>query len=349
MAVHFCCMSGRQAGIVSVVRFDDEAESADIVSQLPVGAKPLPLIRGLGERRLLVAAGLDPVQLVTLEIDDRGGLAVVDSVPCPFVPTSMAISPDRSLLAAVCYHSSQLAVVPIAGSGRIDAGSWSVQPSGRQPHCIVFSPDGRFAYRSELGEDRVVGHRVEAGELVTDESLGVGFGSGAGPRHIVLDHSGREFYVIEELGGHVVHLRRNVLDGRLTRADEVACYDASKGLRHGVYVPPQRQPTEDEKRARIWGADLVLDPAGRWLVASERRASTLVLQALNPDGSFGDRLDLVSTEAQPRAIGLVGDHHVVAGAEKGQTVSFYRVGEELTLVAQLSGLGGPSWFQTLSA
>ncbi|MFZ2625397.1 MAG: beta-propeller fold lactonase family protein [Propionibacterium sp.] len=349
MAVQFCCISGRQAGIVSVVRFDDVAETADIVSQCAVGAKPLPLIRGLAGRQLLVAAGADPVQLVTLELDEQGALTVVDTVPCPFAPTSMALSPDHRLVAAVCYHESRLAVAAIDGSARIDPNSWVVRPTGRQPHCIVFSPDGRFAYRSELGEDRLVGHEVSGGELVTDDALGVGFPSGAGPRHIVVDRAGSNAYVIEELGGHVVHLRRDVGDGRLTRADEIVYHEPSEGLRHGVYVPPQRPPVEDEQRARIWGADLALDPAGRWLVASERRASTLTLQALEPDGSFGARLDHVRTETQPRAIGLVGDHHVVAGAEKGRTVSFYRVGEKLSLVAQLSGLGGPSWFQTLPA
>ncbi|SER89895.1 6-phosphogluconolactonase [Propionibacterium cyclohexanicum] len=349
MAEHFCCIAGRQAGVVSVVRFDDRAESAEIVHQLAVGAKPMPLIRGAGPRRLIVAAGTDPVQLITVEIDEHGKLDIVAEVPAPFAPTSMALSPDRRMLAAVCYHSSELAWVPLGAGGEIEADSWQVRPSGRQPHCIVFAPDGRFAYRSELGEDRVVGMRVDSRGLVDEEALGVQFPQTAGPRHILVEPGGEHVYVIEELGGQVVQLNRDVHDGRLGIVGQVNYYEDSEHLRPGVYVPPQRKPTDDEQRNRLWGADIVLGPGAHWLVASERRASTLTLWALEADGGFGARLDHVVTEKQPRAIGLVGPRHVVAGAEKGDSARFYRVGTALEPVAQLSGLGGPSWFQTVPA
>lgn len=349
MTQYFCCIAGRSGGVVSVIRFDDRTGSAGVVSQLAVGAKPMPLIRGAADRELLVAAGVEPVQLIRLALSAEGVLSVVGSVPCPFAPTSMALSPDRRLLAAVCYHSSEQAWVALDAAGSVGAGSWTVHPTGRQPHCIVFSPDGRFAYRSELGEDRLVGQRVRVSGLGADESAGATFPPGAGPRHIVIDRAGTGVYVIEELGGHVVHHRRSVDNGQLTRVDEFRYDDPSESLRPGVHVPPQRTPTEDEKRARLWGADLVLGPAGHWLVASERRASTLTLQALNPDGSFGARLNHLATEKQPRAIGLVGPDHVVAGAEKGNSISFYRVGGRLEEVARVDGLGGPSWFQTLPA
>lgn len=348
MAQYFCCVAGRVAGIVSVVRFDDRAETAEVVSQLAVGAKPMPIISEKSGR-LCVAAGEDPVHFSTLELGRGGELSLVDSVPCPFPPTYMSFSPDRRLLAAVSYHQSRLAVVPVDDDGTVDGDAWQVQDTGRQPHCIVFSPDGRFAYHSELAEDRIVGHRVEGSELVQDPALGVAFPAGDGPRHLAIDASGTHVYVIEELGGHLAHLTRSAETGELTMVEQVDYFDEDDHLRKGVFVPPDREPTVDEQEARMWGADIVLDPARRWIVTSERRSSTLTLQSLAPDGSFGARLQHVPTEIQPRGMGLVGAYHVVVGAEKGETATFYRVGHELTEVATVKGLGGPIWMATVSA
>jgi len=349
MSTQLCYVSGRRDGLITTVRFDDKAETAEVVSRLNLGPKPMPLELNRERRLLRVATGADPLRVSTLKLLPDGSCQVLSEVNCPLSATYLSFTPDDRMAFVVSYHASRLAWAPVWDNHLIDDSAWHVEQVGEQPHCVEPSPDGRHVYVVELGANRVQGFRVSDGELVADEQIGVQFEHGTGPRHLVFDASGEHGYLIEELGGHIVHLSRDPDSGRLTVAERVPYSDRADDLRPGVHVPSGSTPSLDDQTLRHWGAELALDPQRHWILASERRASTLNLQALNDDGSFGARLDHVPTEKQPRGMGLIGDHHVIAGAELGDTATIYRVDDQLEPVAEVEGLGGPVWFASIGS
>lgn len=348
MATHLIYVAGRADGVVSTIRFDEVSHHAEVVARTDVGDQPMPLALNTDQRLLRVATGRSEPSIVTLELADDGTTTELQKVSCPVSATYLTITPDESLAVAVCYHDSKIAYATVGDDHLIDESSWQVADTGCQPHCVVTSPDGRDIYVSELGEDHLVGYRRSQGRLVAEETLVTSLPDDSGPRHIVVTPNGQQVYVIEEFGGNVWHFDRVDPTGVLIMKDQMSYVDPAAGLRHGVYVPPDREPTDDEKTDRMWGADIAVNPAKGWIVASERRASTLTLQKLNPDGSFGAQLDQVTTETQPRGIGRIGDDYVIAGAEKGDTATIYRVSKILEPVAQISGLGGPIWMKSIS-
>lgn len=349
MSSQLCLVAGRQSGIISTIRFGPDSGDAEVVARLNLGPKPMPLALNAAERLLRVGVGGDPMRVSTLAVLPDGGLRVNSEVASPLSATYLSFTPDDRMVLMVSYHASRLAWAPVWDNHLIDDSAWRVQPVGDQPHCVLPSPDGRHVYVVELGANRIEGWRVVDRDLVPDDQLGVSFPVGAGPRHLVFDASGEHGYLIEELGGHIVHLLRNRDSGALTIAEQVNYSDSSDDLRPGVHAPKGHTRTIHEETLRHWGAELVLDPGRRWLAASERRASTLTLQELNADGSLGRRLDHVPTEKQPRGMGLIGEKHVIVGAELGETATIYSLaGQLLEPVAELDGLGGPVWFASLA-
>ncbi|WP_316668846.1 beta-propeller fold lactonase family protein [uncultured Propionibacterium sp.] len=347
MTKHLCFVVGRLDGVLTSLVVDDGSGLVQRVGRTATGPRPMPVVVDAARRLLHVGNGGDPHSIAALSWAPDGSTRLIATVECPIAQTYMSVVGD--LLMAVSYAQCRLACARIGSDGLVDASSWRVSGTGRQPHCIVADPDGRHVYMSLLGEDSVVGFRVADGELVPDGSLAAGFGREAGPRHIRFSPDGSSLYVIEELGGRVVHFRRDPVSGALAPSGStMSCVAPDAGLRHGVYVPPGREPTADETDHRIWASDLVIGPDGTWAVASERRASTLTMTALDPDGGFGVRFAQLGTQPQPRGMGLIGPHLVIVGSELGRTASIYRADARgLREAAVVDDLGGPIWMESV--
>lgn len=347
MATYLCLVAGRLDDVLTSLVVDDESGVVRVAGRTATGPRPMPVVVDAARALVHVGNGGDSHSITTVTWAPDGSTSPVVTVDCPIAQTYMSVVGD--LLMAVSYAGCELACARLGADGLVDASSWQVVRTGHQPHCIVPSPDGRHAYLSLLGEDRLAGFRVAGGRLVPDESLGARLDPGAGPRHIRLSPDGSSLYVTEEFGGRVVHLRRDSDSGVLEPSGSTMdCVAPEAGLRRGVFVPPGRRPAVDESERRIWGSDLVIAPDGAWAVASERRASTLTMAALGPDGRFGARLARIVTQPQPRGIGLIGPHLVIAGAELGDAASIHRAGPEgLSELAVVDGLGGPVWMESV--
>ena len=347
MAQYLCFVAGRLAGVLTSLVVDDGTGAVRVVGRTATGPRPMPVVVDTARRLLHVGLGGSPHGIATLSWAPDGTTRLVGTVGCPVGQTYMSVAGD--LLMAVSYAEGALALTRIGPDGRVDEHGWRVSPIGRQPHCVVPGPDGRHVYLSLLGEDALVGFRLVDGALEPDEELGIRLEPGAGPRHLRFSPDGASLYVVEELGGRVVHLHRDTGSGALQPSGSTMdCVAPGSGLRRGVHVPPGRRPTADESERRIWGSDLVIAPDGTWAVASERRASMLTMAALGLDGRFGDRLARIATQPQPRGIGLIGPHLVIAGAELGGAASIYRAGPEgLGELAVVDGLGGPVWMESV--
>ncbi|MDD5733419.1 MAG: lactonase family protein [Bacteroidales bacterium] len=69
-------------------------------------------------------------------------------------------------------------------------------------HCVVFSPDGRHLFATDLGADRIYIFEKDSGGIPLLKDT-VELAPGSGPRQMVFNHTGNKAYLINELSGMV--------------------------------------------------------------------------------------------------------------------------------------------------
>lgn len=261
------------------------------------------------------AAGKDPVGVAVVDLDPATGKWTVAQVVETEAPlTYLEITDDGRFLLGASYHGGCALVweivdgVPGVPRARVDH---------KNLHCVTMV--GRDVYAVALGEDLVACYRLtDDGSLVAMDMPTVALMKGSGPRHLVFDDAGRHGYLVTEFTGRVVHLERDGASGVLSLADAQPIMDPDAGLGVSGYGADPRA------EHLIWAADVQLVGGGRWLVASERTASTVALLPVAEDGTLGEVVSFVTAPEQPRGL-MVGpdDEHVLVAGEKSKEVALY--------------------------
>lgn len=134
-------------------------------------------------------------------------------------PCYVEISPDGRYAVTANYSGGTISVFPIAADGSLLPVTWQAAFEGNgpvarrqaspHPHCIAFTPDGRYMLVNDLGTDRI--HMFAAGDslLTAHEAAAVAIRPGSGPRHIVFSNGGDMAYLINEISDSVTVLRYN--------------------------------------------------------------------------------------------------------------------------------------------
>ncbi|HWD91091.1 MAG TPA: lactonase family protein [Verrucomicrobiae bacterium] len=203
----------------------------------------------------------------------------------------------RNLLVAN-YGSGNVAVLPVAADGRLGEATCVVQDTGKGPnpgrqqgphaHCVALSPDNRFAFVCDLGTDKVMIFQFDArhGKLTPNDPPFASVPPGAGARHIVFHPNGKFAHVINEMGSSVT----------------VFAYDA----RAGALKELQTRSTLPEHYGEpSTGAEIAIEPSGRFLFASNRGHNTLSQFAVDPkNGTLDWIAELDSGGKTPRHFGI---------------------------------------------
>ncbi len=160
------------------------------------------------------------------------------------------------------YTLGSVAVFPILKNGRLGESPSFVQHKGHSvnperqegphAHAVALSPDVRFAIVADLGLDELLVYRFDnaKGTLEANPQI-VKAAPGAGPRHLVFSADGKFLYVINELQSTVV----------------TYSYDAATGALHELQtVSTLPKGFSGSSTA----AEIAIDPAGRFLFASNR-------------------------------------------------------------------------------
>lgn len=299
---------------------------------LEIGGQLMPMALHPQQNRLYVARRSDPLAVITLDVALQGELSVLGESP---LPASMAyLSCDRlgRWWMSASYGSDCVAIGPIDAAGRAGPAS-AVLPTGRHAHSIVSDPANRFVYVAALGAHVLHRFRLEAdaGVLRPTEPPMVAVSAGAGPRHLVFNAAGTRLYLLNELDAHI---------------DVLACEPGTGALQplQRVSVWPAGQAGEP------WAAEVRLSVDGRWLLATERRSSTLSLLAVDHDGRL--RLcDRQPVEAQPRGMQISpdGQYVLVAGQTSHHVASYALDARSGTLRAcdRLAVGLNPNWIEFL--
>lgn len=195
-------------------------------------------------------------------------------------PAHLSLDRSGRYLLVANYNGGNCAVFPVGTDGRLAAHSAFVQNAGSGPHperqagphahCIQVTRDNRFALVADLGIDRVLVYRFDAG----DGSLSPGrpayaqAEAGAGPRHLAESPSGKFLYVLNEL------------------ASTVAVYAFEQGpetLRAQQIISTLPEKFTGPNTA----AEIAVDAGGRFLYASNRGDDSIVVFRIHPgDGSL---------------------------------------------------------------
>jgi 6-phosphogluconolactonase len=142
-------------------------------------------------------------------------------------------------------------------------------------HCIVVSPDNKFAFAADLGTDQILSYRLEpaTAKLTPNKPPFAKAPPGAGPRHLTFHPNGKRVYVINELLNSVTVFDYDAGAGTLTEKQTISTLPADfKGTSHC--------------------ADVKITPDGKFLYGTNRGHDSIACYAIGEDG----KLTLVAIE-----------------------------------------------------
>lgn len=291
------------------------------------------------ERDLVFAAYKgEPAGIVTLKLDrTTGELHPVSRRDVDASMTYLALDASRSFLLGASYGGGFGEVWPVGNEG--DLGEATAHVEFANLHCVV--PDRGHAYFVSLGDDLIAQYDLgEDGTLTPLDPATIAQPDGSGPRHLIIHDENA--YLVTEFSGEVI--RHDVgAYGSLAPAESVSIVDPSAGLKHS------RIGADPTQEGLVWGADV--HRAGRWIIGSERSASTLATVALDAAGHLGEVADFAPTETRPRGFAVTDDgQFVIAVGEKSTAAALSRVEDDgrLTVLARV-GIGrGANWVRIIA-
>jgi 6-phosphogluconolactonase len=244
-----------------------------------------------------------------LDIDATGRTVLVANYSTGSV-AALQVREDGSLGATASFSQH-------AGKG-IDPG----RQEGPHAHCIVVSPNNRFAYAADLGLDQVLSYRLDAAKakLSPNRQPFVRTPPGAGPRHLTFHPNGRQLYVINELGNSVTLFDHDPRSGVLIERQTLSTLPA--GCTDTSYC-----------------ADVRITPDGQFLYGTNRGHNSIAAFRLDATG----RMALIEIQPSlgkgPQNLAIVGGGELLLCANMaGNNVVVFRIDRQ---TGRLSPVGAP--------
>ncbi|HEY0792936.1 MAG TPA: lactonase family protein [Chthoniobacterales bacterium] len=294
--------------------------------------------------------GADPGAVSAFRFDPASGsLRFLNKVPSNGDdPCYVSLSADNRTLFVANYSSGNLSAVAVAPDGslagpvetltHLEHGPNPERQKAAHVHMVQPSPDRRYLFATDLGNDRLYAYRCDAGDpgvpLTSAAPAFTAVAPGAGPRHFAFGPDGNFVYLIEEMGQAVVVFRRD-----------------------GAHLEPLQTVRVAEKD---WPADtgaaaIHASPDGRFMYASNRAdANDLVIYAVAPATGLLTAVGHQSSlGVKPRdfCIDPTGAFLLVANQDSNNLVVFKRdqASGALTPVGKPLTIGSPVCLQMVTA
>jgi len=161
------------------------------------------------------------------------------------------------------------------------------------PHSVYISPDDRFLIVNDLGNDALSVYSIDptTAKLTPSTPLLTSTRPGSGPRHIAFHPNGRWIYLINELDSTLDHFLWTTTHGTASAPPKGMLINASTTVSTLASGFPAAKNT---------AAEVMVSPDGNFLYASNRGEDTLVVFAINDDGSLKEVQRISSGGKTPR-------------------------------------------------
>ena len=218
----------------------------------------------------------------------------------------------------VNYFSGSVASFAVNADGTIGrrtgfdmhsgSGPDTERQPGPHPHEAVFSPDNRFLFVPDLGNDRVYIYKLDLARqsFSPAEPAFVSVAAGVGPRHLLFGPGAKFAYLICEMGSRVI----------------VFSYDAAHGALHEVQ---SISTLPADYKGPDASAEIQIDREGRHLYASNRGHNSIAVFSIDPrDGKLTKTQNASTMGDWPRSFVLdpTGKYLIVADQNSDRLVSF---------------------------
>lgn len=253
-------------------------------------------------------------------------------------PCHIAFDPTGRWIFVANYSGGSISVIPVAEDGTLSEPSQILQHEGfsnavpsRQDaphvHSVDISPDNRFLYVADLGNDQILVYAFDAasGQLTLHTTAALK--SGSGPRHLTFSPDRRYLYVVNELAATITTLRHDPATAALEELQTIST------LPHGY---------RGDKSA----AELAIDPSGRFLYATNRFHNSIAAYSIDAEQGRLTLIGHVATQGRtPRhfAIDNEGTHLIVANQDT-DTLTIFDIDPDsgaLTLASEPLGVPRP--------
>jgi 6-phosphogluconolactonase len=217
------------------------------------------------------------------------------------------------------YSSGSVAALPIKPDGSLGEPASFLRHRGssvnphrqKEPHahCIVVSPDNRYAFAADLGTDHIFCYKLDpaAAKLTPNSPPFARSPAGAGPRHLAFHPNGKRVYAINELLNSV-----SVFD-----------YDAGPGT---LSAKQTISTLPDGFKGASYCADVKVTPDGRYLYGTNRGHDSIAAYKVGEDGRLS-RIALEPSRGKgPQNLAITPDGRWLLCANMpGNNVAVFRI------------------------
>ncbi|WP_110655339.1 lactonase family protein [Salinicola halimionae] len=324
-AATYVYVSNADDGTITSYTLDRDRGTLQPLVTTAAGGNVMPMALSPDQHHLYAAIRSEPYRVVTYRLDSASG--VLTEQGSGTLPVSMAnidVDPSGSYLFGASYSDDVVSVSPIDDAGIVGDARQTVA-TGHHAHAMHASPDGRFAYVTNLGDDQIAQFRfdAESGALVPLTPSAAKTPSQTGPRHFVFSPDGQYVYVLGEFSGDVTTYAYDDQSGKLTALGTASGVPASFKLMRGM---AQETIPEGDNTPRVWAADIHVTPDGRFVYTSERTGSRISTFQADPQDGKLTFLRTTDVETQPRGFQIddSGAFIVVTG-QLDDEVGLYRI------------------------
>ena len=221
-------------------------------------------------------------------------------------PTYVSCDQVMRVAFSASYGENCLEVFPLDAKG-VPQAACQIEKDLPHAHAALMEANNRWLLVPTLGADVIRIYRLEGCRVMPNNPAMTTVRSGSGPRHPVFSPDNRHVHCLNELDGSIDLFDFDALAGTLT-------------LKQSVSMMP---PGFGDKP---WAAELRSTPDGRFLYATDRRASTIAAFAVDVRSGWLTLIDHYPTEAQPRGMGIdPSGHWLIAAGELSANLTVYSI------------------------
>lgn len=273
-------------------------------------------------------SGDKPGEVSSFAFDKKKGeLTFLNKQPTDgFAPCHISIDASGKNVITANYFGGNITVFKTNADGSLQPHTQLVGHEGygvnvqRQemphPHEVVFSPDEKYLFSPDLGNDRLYQYNFNASEakdvLTAANPEYLTIDDGSGPRHFIFSPDGKNAYLLNELAGQIIVY--DYANGKLTAKQTIA------------------STTAGDKNDR-GSAEINITPNGKFLYTSNRGAANdIALYKVQTDGTLLEN-GRQSVGGKPRSfmVDPTGRFLLVA-SQDGNTVQVFVINKNFGLL-----------------